>query len=294
MRELACDFVHLGFADAIYRTSPVSGQLIYRDSRERLAAPPIDDAGHVEEPYLVLRRLALDLGNVLVLSPLGIGQHVDHAICARIALRLFGASPHLLFYEDFPYVLSGPRAGLPDDGPRQAIARLGRTALGRHRLAIDAEANVDPEALPQPDPLLFGDEAKLAASVRGHGRQGRCGGSLLAPGSQSPPERSSTLITQALSRDIHSQPTTLERHWQGWQQQANRLAPQLASRRSVVLVGRGSSAHACTFGSHIFAASDGPPPDRAAFLGQLRRGERRNERQSTLGRRGRAGLLGIA
>lgn len=68
------------------------------------------------------------------------------------------------------------------------------------------------------------------------------------------------MITQALSRDIHSQPTMLERHWQRWQQQANRLAPQLASRRSVVLVGRGSSAHACTFGSYLFAASDGPHP----------------------------------
>jgi LmbE family N-acetylglucosaminyl deacetylase len=174
MRELDCDFVHLGFPDAIYRVSPVSGQLIYRDSRERLAAPPIDDAGHVEELYLVLRRLSQDLGNVLVLSPLGIGQHVDHAICARVALRLFGASPNLLFYEDFPYVLRGSGAGVPDDDPRQAIARLGRAAVGRHTLAIDAEAKLSILRHYQSQiPLLFGDDPKLAASVRGHGTRGR-------------------------------------------------------------------------------------------------------------------------
>jgi LmbE family N-acetylglucosaminyl deacetylase len=174
MRELDCDFVHLGFADAVYRTSPVSGQLIYRDSRERLAAPPIDDAGHVEELYVVLRRLSQDLGNVLVLSPLGIGQHVDHAICARVALRLFGASANLLFYEDFPYVLDGYSAGVPDDDPRQAIARLGRAAVGRHRVAIDAEAKLSILSHYHSQiALLFGDTTKLAAAVRGHGTQGR-------------------------------------------------------------------------------------------------------------------------
>jgi LmbE family N-acetylglucosaminyl deacetylase len=174
MRELDCDFVHLGFADAVYRTSPVSGQLIYRDSRERLAAPPIDDAGHVEELYLVLRRLCQDLGNVLVLSPLGIGQHVDHVICARVALRLFGASPSLLFYEDFPYVLGGSLIGALDDDPPQTIARLGRSAVGRYAAGIDAEAKVSIlRHYRSQIPLLFGDQAKLDASVRGHGRHGR-------------------------------------------------------------------------------------------------------------------------
>ena len=174
MRELGCDFVHLGFADAIYRKSPVSGQLIYRDSRERLAAPPIDDAGHVEELYLVLRRLCQDLGNVLVLSPLGVGQHVDHAICARLALRLFGASPNLQFYEDFPYVLGGSRVGVWEDDPKQAIARLGRSAEACHTVAIDADAKLSLLSHYRSQiPLLFGDAVALAAAVRGHGSEGR-------------------------------------------------------------------------------------------------------------------------
>jgi LmbE family N-acetylglucosaminyl deacetylase len=173
MRELGCDFVHLGFADAVYRTSPVSGELIYRDSRERLAAPPIDDAGHVEELYLVLRRLSQDLGNVLVLSPLGIGQHVDHVICARVALRLFGASPNLLFYEDFPYVIGSSGVGVPDDDPPQTIARLGRTAVGCYSASIDAEAKLSILGHYRSQiPVLFGDQKKLAAAIRGHGRHG--------------------------------------------------------------------------------------------------------------------------
>jgi len=174
MREIDCDFVHLGFADAIYRKSPVSGQLIYRDSRERLAAPPIDDAGHVEELYVVLRRLCQDLGNVLVLSPLGVGRHVDHVICARVALRLFGASQNLLFYEDFPYVLGGSRIGALDDDPQQAIARLGRSAASCHTLAIDAEAKLSLlRHYRSQIPPLFGDDAALADAVRGHGSGGQ-------------------------------------------------------------------------------------------------------------------------
>jgi glucosamine--fructose-6-phosphate aminotransferase (isomerizing) len=52
----------------------------------------------------------------------------------------------------------------------------------------------------------------------------------------------------------------LETHWRRWQEQATRLLPRLASRQEVVLVGRGSSAHACTFGSYLFTAHAGPHP----------------------------------
>jgi glutamine---fructose-6-phosphate transaminase (isomerizing) len=68
------------------------------------------------------------------------------------------------------------------------------------------------------------------------------------------------MIAAAMSRDIHAQPALLEHGWRSWQQQANHLTPRLGSRSNVVLVGRGSSAHACTFGSYLFAACGGPHP----------------------------------
>lgn len=43
------------------------------------------------------------MGRVVIFSPMGIGFHVDHAICARVALRLADRRAPVLFYEDFPY-----------------------------------------------------------------------------------------------------------------------------------------------------------------------------------------------
>lgn len=144
MHSVNADFVHLSFADGIYRRSPLTGKLIYRSARERWVSPRIDDLAHIEELYLVLRRLCLDLGRILLISPMGVGHHVDHQIAAQVAVRLAAteAGARLLFYEDFPYV-ADPSVGRGDpDDPLQALQRLRLNPIKRFVLPVDVDAKM--------------------------------------------------------------------------------------------------------------------------------------------------------
>jgi len=171
MRWVNADFVHLSFADGIYRRSPLTGKLIYRSARERWVTPRIDDMAHMEELYLVLRRLCLDLGRILLISPMGIGHHVDHQIAAQVAQRLAAsaAGAELMFYEDFPYV-ADPNVGRGDqDNPLQALQRLHMQPVKRFALPVDVDAKVQlllhyATQLPP----LFGDETGLRTRIANH------------------------------------------------------------------------------------------------------------------------------
>jgi len=169
MHSVNADFVHLSFADGIYRRSPLTGKLIYRNERERWVLPHIDDMAHIEELYLVLRRLCLDLGSILLLSPMGIGHHVDHQIAAQVAVRLAAAGATLLFYEDFPYVADASIGRGDDDGPREALARLRLTPARHFALPVDVEGKM---ALLRHYatqlPALFGDDDGMHARIVGH------------------------------------------------------------------------------------------------------------------------------
>ncbi|MEQ8272158.1 MAG: PIG-L family deacetylase [Deltaproteobacteria bacterium] len=141
MHDLDCDFVHLGFADCIYRRSPTTGDLIYRRSRTKFALCAPDDSAYVEELFLVLRRLVQNMGRVLVLAPMGIGLHVDHAICAQVALQV--ASPNnLLFYEDVPYVFDHEFGGGEPDDPTRALERIGCRPSARLAVHTDVATKV--------------------------------------------------------------------------------------------------------------------------------------------------------
>lgn len=169
MHSVDTDFVHLGFADGIYRRSPLTGKLIYRSTRERWVSPRNEDIAHSEELYLVLRRLCLNLGKILLLSPLGIGHHVDHQICAQVAVRLAADGAILLFYEDFPYVVDR-RIGRGDqDSPKQALARLQRSPAGHFFVPVDVEEKM---ALlrhyASQIPALFGDDSGMRARIISH------------------------------------------------------------------------------------------------------------------------------
>lgn len=165
MHELDCDYVHLGFADCVFRRSPLTGELIYKKARNKFAIASADDRAHVEELFLVLRRLCHQMGRVLLIAPLGIGFHVDHLICAQIALRLASMS-NLIFYEDVPYVFdSGIGKGDPD-GPLAAMGRLGLVPTQRLVVPyrVDEKVRVVQHYASQ-IPLLFPDstlEQKLA------------------------------------------------------------------------------------------------------------------------------------
>lgn len=166
MRSLDCDWVHLGFQDAIYRRSPTTGRLLYLHPRQRWTWPGDDDAGHVEELFLVLRRLCGNMGPRLLFSPMGIGHHVDHRICATTAVRLASRQTRLLFYEDFPYVIDKRVGSGEDDDPVTALGRLGLTATRRYVVPTDTRRQIEALSLyaSQIAPL-FGDEAKMRQAV---------------------------------------------------------------------------------------------------------------------------------
>ncbi|MET3131090.1 LmbE family N-acetylglucosaminyl deacetylase [Oxalobacteraceae bacterium GrIS 1.11] len=174
MHSVNADFVHLSFPDGIYRRSPLTGKLIYRNERERWIAPRIDDMAHIEELHLVLRRLCLDLGGILLVSPMGIGQHVDHQITAQVAVRLAAAGAPLLFYEDFPYVADS-RLGRGDQGgPHAALAALRLAPQRQFALALDVEAKMTLlRHYTSQVPILFGDEDGMRSRIAG-----RCNGDV--------------------------------------------------------------------------------------------------------------------
>lgn len=166
MHSVGADFVHLSFPDGVYRRSPLTGKLIYRSARERWTSPRVDDMAHVEELFLVLRRICLDLGRILLVSPMGIGHHVDHQITAQVAVRLASAGAALLFYEDFPYVVN-PRIGRGDeDDPRAALGRLHLTPAARLAVPVDVDAKTALLMHYQTQvAALFGDEAGMRESI---------------------------------------------------------------------------------------------------------------------------------
>lgn len=173
MHAANADFVHLGFADGIYRRSPLSGQIIYRHAHERWVAPRVDDLGHIEELYLVLKQLCMGLGRILLVSPMGIGQHVDHTIVARVALRLAEQGVSLMFYEDFPYVVSTSVGSGEQDGPAIALKRLGRKPGDRMVLPVNVAAKAHLISHYESQiPALFEGENGLLSALQSHQHQG--------------------------------------------------------------------------------------------------------------------------
>ena len=166
MDALGCDFVHLGFEDGVYRRSPTSGDYIYRTTREKFVRPRIEDASHIEELYLVLRRLCQNMGRLLLVTPMSIGYHVDHSITTHNALRLENDDVELLFYEDFPYVLHPRYSNGFEDSPRQAMDRLGREPEQRYALPIDPEHKADILTHYESQvPVLFDDADDMHTSL---------------------------------------------------------------------------------------------------------------------------------
>lgn len=166
MHDLDCDFVHLGFADCIYRRSPTTGDLIYNKAQTKFAVGSPEDRAHVEELFLVLRRLCRNMGRVLVVAPLGIGYHVDHLIAAQVALQIAGVS-QLLFYEDVPYVFNPQIGAGVADGPLAALERLGCMPVRRLAVRYDVETKCRLIRYYESQlPVLFSDPGRLEDELR--------------------------------------------------------------------------------------------------------------------------------
>jgi LmbE family N-acetylglucosaminyl deacetylase len=102
LSELGVEAVHLDVADCLYRVNPSTNYPMY--ASEAALFGPL----HPSESTLI-RRVAGKLNTLLrgfgrhhLYVPLGIGQHVDHALTRKAAESL--GAIHA-FYEDFPYVV---------------------------------------------------------------------------------------------------------------------------------------------------------------------------------------------
>jgi LmbE family N-acetylglucosaminyl deacetylase len=167
MSKMDCDYVHLGFTDAVFRRSPLTGQLTYRGVRDTWAMPRVDDSNFVEELFLILNRLCHNMGKVVLISPLGVGHHVDHVITAQVAQRLAGKDVKLLFYEDVPYVWDrGESVGIDDD-PQRAMLRLGVSPLRRWHAPYNPSQKAKLiNCYPTQVPSLFGDEKRMKLALK--------------------------------------------------------------------------------------------------------------------------------
>jgi LmbE family N-acetylglucosaminyl deacetylase len=99
-QQLGADYMHFDLPDCIYRRSPVSGEPLYASEADLWIPVKAE-----EEPLIDL--LATQIRDRLpveasVVSPLTLGDHVDHRLTRAAASRL---QLPLWFYADYPYVL---------------------------------------------------------------------------------------------------------------------------------------------------------------------------------------------
>src|SRR3954451_11031311 len=107
--------VFLDLPDAVFRD--------YQGDEELLGAPREDDPA----PYDFIKREIDRLEPQKIYFPLGVGGHVDHALCSEVGVRLLQEGRRwvmpgpdyagmISFYEDFPYAWWNDFRGLGDLG----------------------------------------------------------------------------------------------------------------------------------------------------------------------------------
>lgn len=100
MRELGVTSRLLPFRDASYRG------MLYTNEDQLVDTVSPEDGPLREQIADAVIEIWRKTNDALVYLPLGIGNHVDHQICARLHRRLVGAGARVVHYEDIPYVLA--------------------------------------------------------------------------------------------------------------------------------------------------------------------------------------------
>ncbi len=147
MEALGCELIQLDFMDAIYRkdrrgekkslyptldslwSMPVEGDLHYRNVLSQKIQP-------------VLK--SFESAPTLILTPAGVGHHVDHILCTQTLLSLVPDLGSVMLYEDFPYVVDqGEHLGV-SDSIGAALQRLNLRGMERFEFYsnIDAKASL--------------------------------------------------------------------------------------------------------------------------------------------------------
>ncbi len=104
MELLGCSFIHMEFMDCIYRSN-ILGEFVYTDFCQIYESNVHEEEEIVQNIKAEIYKLISDAD--VVLSPLAIGNHIDHMIVSYVARKLEKTCPEkMVFYEDFPYVLN--------------------------------------------------------------------------------------------------------------------------------------------------------------------------------------------
>lgn len=96
---LGAAFLHQMIPDCIYRRNPWTGEPLYNSDADLFGN--IDPAEAVLEDRLAEILASLPAADEII-TPLAVGNHVDHQLTRKAAERVWGDS--LLYYEDYPYV----------------------------------------------------------------------------------------------------------------------------------------------------------------------------------------------
>jgi len=108
LHQLGVDHCWLEYPDAIYRGTPA-----FYPTLERLLSGDIhpDDCLLSEQLPYELLSLHQRFPDIIWYAPLGIGRHIDHQLVSAAAIFLLWQGAHVIFYEDFPYVLREGQLG---------------------------------------------------------------------------------------------------------------------------------------------------------------------------------------
>jgi LmbE family N-acetylglucosaminyl deacetylase len=101
MNVLGAEYLHLAYADAIYRFSDNS--FLYSSDRELFGLVHPSESMLLSPLAEILSNLGTTQGET-VYTPLAVGNHVDHQLVRDSLLGAQGRSGQIVFYEDYPYV----------------------------------------------------------------------------------------------------------------------------------------------------------------------------------------------
>ena len=105
--------VHGGLPDALYRTGP-AGDFLYA-KRQAIFGLPSEHDGIGDALFRLLDNWISEISPDLILSPLGVGRHVDHVLTTNALHRVAEARRvNVALYEDMPYSTGLFPTAMPD------------------------------------------------------------------------------------------------------------------------------------------------------------------------------------
>jgi len=175
--RLGAEIVWLDFQDAIYRGRTGEDEWYYTSCADIFGSIHPDERALSEAIAAAMGEKAPGGSQTTLYAPLTVGGHVDHQHAHQAAWRLRAQGWRVVFYEDYPY--ADPTYRLPFGEENTATLDLTLASLQAARLTPhvvrlseeDVQAKIDSvRAYRSQVPVLFGDEATMAARLRAYAR----------------------------------------------------------------------------------------------------------------------------